>query len=161
MAPHRSSRLKIAQGVERAYKTLAEGWRELQNKSSGALIHFDAARGDKPNVGLSESSKWNLLSAEMWETAGSVIIRMEVPGVKKEDLDVSIVGDTVRVRGTRRVDGDGQERVFSLAERAYGQFERVIPVCRSVDKEHPEVSCEHGVVTVILPKTETIAPPRA
>jgi HSP20 family protein len=145
--------------MERAWESLTEGWRELLTRSSGALTHFgtEGARDDEP---AQEFPHWSLLAAETWETARSVVIRIEIPGMAEEDLTVDVHGNVLRIHGQKR-SGPGQEaRRYHLMERAYGQFKRSIPLPHSVNADAAEVSYRDGVLTVILPKTEPLPPRR-
>jgi HSP20 family protein len=146
--------------IVRAWEELTEGWRQLLSRNGGALTHFIrvAKKNESPGAD-SNFPQWGLLSAETWETARSVIVRIEVPGVKKEDLDVSIHGSTLRIRGEKRQEGGHQGKKYYLMERAYGRFERNITLPQNVASAESEVSYKDGILTVILEKTET-APPR-
>ena len=159
MDPFKNLRSRIEQGVVRACESLAEGWRELLSRSSGVLTHFDASARSKDEAEVQQPfPRWSLLAAETWETASSVIVRVELPGMKKEDIDVSIHGNLLRIRGEKRSGGNDQDRLYRLTERAYGRFERTIPIPCAIDRQRAEVSYKEGVMTVILPKTETIPP---
>lgn len=159
MDPLKQLRSGLERGIARAWETLTEGWRELLSRNSDALTHF--ARSHKRGPG-SESSqefpRWSLLAAEVWETAQSVIVRVELPGMKREDLKVSLQGNMLRIRGDKRSEGDHQERFYHLMERAYGRFERSIALPHNIDAARAEVSYSDGVVTVIVPKTEALPP---
>lgn len=160
MDPFKNLRLRLEQGVVRAYESLTEGWRELLSRSNGALTHFDtSAKSKEEAADPQDFPRWSLLAAETWETAQSVIVRVEIPGMKKGDIDISIHGNLLRIRGEKRSGGEHHGRRYRLMERAYGRFERTIPVPQTIDGDRAEVSYQDGVVTVILPKTET-TPPR-
>ena len=64
--------------IGRVRVSLTEGWRELLGRSSGALTHFDT-EGARKDQALQEFPSWSLLAAETWETAQSVVIRVEIP----------------------------------------------------------------------------------
>ena len=144
--------------IGRLRESLTEGWRELLARSSGALTYFgtDGARKDESPQ---EFPHWSLLAAETWETAHTVVIRMEIPGMNEGDLATDIHGNVLRIRGEKRSGAVHQGRRYHLMERAYGHFERRIPLPHGVDGEKAEVAYRDGVLTVILPKTE-IVPPR-
>lgn len=153
-------RSRIEQGVVRARQSLTEGWHELLSRSGGALTKFDVSTKSKEEAQARQDfPRWSLLAAETWETAQSVIIRMEMPGMRKEDINVSIHGNLLRIRGEKRSGGDYEGRLYRLTERAYGRFERTIAVPHGIDEQKAEVAYQDGVITVILPKTET-TPPR-
>ena len=145
--------------IERAWESLTEGWRELLTRSSGALTHF-GAEGAQKNESPEEFPHWSLLAAETWETAQSVVIRVEIPGMNEDDLAIDIHGNDLRIRGEKRSGAGQQVRSYHLMERAYGHFKRSIPLPHGVDADAAEVSYRDGVLTVILPKTEPLPPRR-
>jgi HSP20 family protein len=139
---------------------VSEGWRELLLRSSGSLTHY--VRAAKQLTGGrtdNDFPRWALLPGEAWETAQSVIVRIEMPGISNEDIDVKVGRGRLRIRGEKRSAGEHTPRHYHLMERAFGRFERTIPLPCTVDTTRTEVSCQDGVVTVILAKTEE-APPR-
>jgi len=144
--------------IERAWEGLTEGWRELLTRGSGSLTHFGNREGLKIEV-PTKFPQWSLLAAETWETALSVVIRIEIPGVNTDDLDVDIHENVLRIRGEKRSGSANEGRHYHLMERAFGYFKRSIPLPHGVDTERAEVSYRDGVLTVILPKTDS-APPR-
>jgi HSP20 family protein len=159
MDPLKNLRLRFEQGVVRAYESLTEGWRELLSRSGAALTHFDAAaKSNEEAEAAQDFPRWSLLAAETWETAQSVIVRVEMPGMRKEDIDISIQGNLLHIRGEKHPGDEHKDRLYQLTERAYGRFERSIPVSQEIDKEGAEVSYQDGVITVILPKKESIPP---
>jgi HSP20 family protein len=140
-------------------KASRRGWRELLTRSSGALTHFGtdgAGNHESPH----EFPRWSLLAAETWETAKSVVIRVEIPGMNESDLSIEVDGNALRVHGEKRSGTTRQRRRYHLTERAYGHFERTIPLPHGVDAEKAEVSYRDGVLTAILPKTDTLPPRR-
>jgi HSP20 family protein len=149
----------IRNAVGRAWESLSEGWRELLTRSAGAVTHFGVrrARGQEREP---EFAQWSLLAAETWETAQSVVIRAEIPGMNKEDFAIEVHGNMLRIRGERRADGAEPGRTYHLAERAFGRFERDIPLPHGVLADQAEVSYRDGVVVVILPKSEPVPPRR-
>jgi len=145
--------------IGRAWESLAEGWRELLTRSAGALTHF-ASEGVRKKQSPEDFPSWSLLAAETWETAQSIVIRVEIPGLKKEDLVVDVHGNFLRIRGERHSMAEAQGRRYHLMERAYGNFERRLPLPHEVDADKAEVTYRDGVVAVILPKTEAVPPRR-
>jgi HSP20 family protein len=161
MDPFRQLKSELERGISRAWESLAEGWREVFSRSSGALTHFVRAstqgRGDPAQENF---PSWGMLASESWETAQSVIVRLEIPGMSKEDIDVSIHRGSLWIRGEKRSGGDPQGRLYHLMERAFGRFERSIPLPANINAADAEVSYQNGVVTVIVPKTEESPPTR-
>jgi len=148
---------EIERALSGARKRLTGGWRELLARSSGAMTHF--VGGPKSaSADAAEFPEWALLAAESWETAQSVIIRIEAPGMRKEDLDVSITANGLRVRGEKRSAGNDRTRIYGLMERAFGRFERTIPLPHNIDASRAEVTYQDGVITVIIRKSRALPP---
>jgi HSP20 family protein len=156
MDPIRKLRLELERGISRAWESLTEGWREVLTRSSGTFAQQGKEEGNE------ESNKtfptWALLAGECWETAQSVIVRIELPGMRKEDIHVLVDHGRLRIRGIKRSSGEDEPRFYHLMERAFGSFERSVPLPPNIDAEHAEVAYEEGVITVILPKTEATPP---
>jgi HSP20 family protein len=98
------------------------------------------------------------LAGECWETAQSVIVKLELPGVSPEDIHVSCRPGALRVRGEKRAfDGHAVGR-YHFMERAFGRFERTVPLPHHIDAAKAEISYRDGVLTVVVPKTDTLPP---
>lgn len=89
-------------------------------------------------------------------------ITAELPGVAKEDLKISVDGDYLTLKGEKRLENTAEEEGCYRIERAYGSFQRLIPLPQEVDREKVEASFDKGVLTVRLPKlTPTTASKKA
>jgi HSP20 family protein len=145
--------------IERAWEGLTDGWRELLTRGGGSLTHF-GTEGTRKDELAREFPRWSLLAAESWETALSVVIRLEIPGMNADGLAIDIHGNVLRIRGEKRSGAAQEGRRYHLMERAYGHFERSMTLPHGVDPDKAEVSYHAGVLTVILPKTDTLPPRR-
>lgn len=145
---------ELAEGLGRAWENLAEGWRELVSRASGALTHFsrgrDAGSGQPPAASY---PSWGLLAGEVIETGKDLVVRLEIPGIEKQDCEISVEGNSLVVRGEKRAQWEEQGEHYYVLERAYGSFQRVIPLPRTVDRDAASAQYENGVLTVRLPKS--------
>lgn len=91
---------------------------------------------------------------ELLETADTIIIRAEVPGIPPEDIDISVRGDTVLLRGEKRADPREKGTVSHRSELDYGPFERSIKLPAAVKVDAIEASAKDGVLSLVLPKHE-------
>jgi HSP20 family protein len=158
MDPMRKLRSELERGISRAWESLTEGWREVLTRSSGALTQYVRAAKQRGKEADKSFPTWALLAGECWETAQSVIVRIELPGMRKEDIHVSVDHGRLRIRGIKRSSGEDEPRFYHLMERAFGSFERSVPLPSNIDAGHAEVAYDDGVITVILPKTEATPP---
>jgi len=81
-------------------------------------------------------------------------VRAEVPGVDEKDLEVSLAGDRLTLRGERKEDNEEKRKDYYRRERSHGAFHRMIALPEGIDPDKVEASFKRGVLTVKLPKTE-------
>lgn len=159
--PIKHLRAELGRGLLRAWEGLTEGWRELLTRSNGALTRFTRPAVKSKGAGGSETfPQWALLACEVWETAHAVIVRLELAGLRREDLDVSIENGTLRIRGEKRSAAAADGRTYHLMERAFGRFERRIAIPHNIDEDKAELAYQDGVLTAIIPKTKPAPPTR-
>jgi HSP20 family protein len=158
MKPIQKLRSELERRVGRAWEGLTEGWRELLTRGSGSLTQFVRAAKQRKGQQNPDFPRWGLLASEVWETAQAVIVRIELPGIRKEDLEISVVRGRLRIRGEKHNSADHQRRHYYLMERAFGRFERSIDLHSNIDAKRAEVSYRDGVITAIVPKTEATPP---
>ena len=148
----------ISREINRAWDNLSEGWRELLTRSSHALTPFsrgkDLADPQARVVDIVPPGfpRWSLLAAELEETPRDVLVRIELPGLDRDDCHVTIEGNVLRISGEKRFERDTEESTYHVMERAYGAFVRTMPLPRNVNADKAEASFRHGVLTVRLPK---------
>ena len=95
-------------------------------------------------------------AVDIFETESAVVVRLEMAGVRGEDLRVNLDGDQVRIRGIRRApEAPGMQRLHQM-EIAQGPFERSVRVAIAFDKEGVNAHLEDGVLEVTLPKARAV-----
>lgn len=147
----------IGRDLSRTWENISEGWRELLNHSSEALTQFTRHKNDEPGEHGSSGMRpafprWSLLAGEMEETDKEIVVRVELPGMEKEDCHITIDGGILYLRGEKRLERTTQDSTYHVMERAYGAFQRTIPLPRNVDTDNAQASYKNGVLTVRLPK---------
>jgi HSP20 family protein len=145
--------------MSRALESVTKAWRDFLVRITGRATYF-RTHDDRQDGPAQEFSHWSLLATETWETAQTVVIRIEVPGMSAGELTTEFHGNALHIRGEKRSGSAQHERRYHLRERAYGKFERRISLPRTVDSKRAEIAYRDGILTVILPKTE-IVPPHA
>ncbi len=81
----------------------------------------------------------------------NLIVKMDAPGLKKEDLDITVLNDRLFIRGTKRPDEEPEHKSVHRRERFYGSFERVIDLPNPVDVENIRATFCDGVLTITAP----------
>jgi len=109
-------------------------------------------RGERQ--GLSPSALRSLWApqVEVFERGNNLVIRAELPGLSREDVDVEIDDDTLIIRGERHNDVDDEQEGYYRSERSYGSFYRAIPLPDNIDASQCNASFRDGVLQVSLPK---------
>lgn len=142
----------IGRELNRAWEGLAEGWRELLSRSGNALTHFARDKDEGEQAGPVGFPHWALLAGEVEETEKDVLVRLEVPGMKKEECTITIEGNTLKLSGEKHFERETHDSTYHVMERAYGAFHRSVHLPRNVDSDKAEASYSNGVLTVRLPK---------
>ncbi|HIE38932.1 MAG TPA: Hsp20/alpha crystallin family protein [Anaerolineales bacterium] len=96
------------------------------------------------------------LPVDVYTTPEEIVLTASLPGLLPEEVDITIEGDTLTIRGELRPPLDNVEYLFQ--ERAYGHFSRSLTLNVPVDVEKAEAVFENGVLTLTLPKVEEIRP---
>ena len=85
-------------------------------------------------------------------------VRAELPGIKADNLDISLTGKSLAISGERKLDQEDKDAKYHRRERDAGRFQRMVSLPGDVDGDKVSASCENGVLTVTLPKAETAKP---
>jgi HSP20 family protein len=91
-------------------------------------------------------------ASDMFETADSIVIYVELAGVKKEDINVEIDGRAVEISGIKRRGREAEEYNFQRMERPFGFFKRTFDLPRTADEDSIGVSFNEGLLEIIISK---------
>ena len=97
-------------------------------------------------------------AVDVFEKEDKFVVKAELPGMKEDNIDVSVVGDTLSIRGEKKTETEIKEEDYYRCERSYGSFHRSISIPSNVDANKIEASFEDGVLEVALPKSAKIKP---
>ena len=97
---------------------------------------------------------------DIYETDEAFVLKAELPGFSKEDVQIELHGNRLTLRGERKHDTEAKEEQYHRLERAYGRFERVFWLPATVDAEKIKASFTNGVLELRLPKSEAAKPKR-
>jgi HSP20 family protein len=95
---------------------------------------------------------------DIYDTAHEVVIKAELPDVKREDISVTFENNVLTLRGERRFESDVPREQFQRAERFYGSFSRSFTIPATVDSTQIAAAYKDGVLTVRLPQREEAKP---
>ena len=97
-------------------------------------------------------------SLEMYEKEDRFVVRVELPGVKREDIDISMTGEILTIRGERKAPTEISVEEYHRCEVCYGLFSRSITVPAAVDATKVEATYSEGVLEVTMPKAKEAVP---
>ncbi|TCS70540.1 heat shock protein Hsp20 [Sulfuritortus calidifontis] len=150
---------QVKESVQSFWDNVAEGWRHLWHSASGALTRFKP--GDKTDlpgpvevddVSWLPSRGWSMLGGDVFEDDKRLVVRLEVPGLEKEDIDIQVTDDALIVSGEKRFQKEDTQGRWRVMQCAYGSFRRVVPLPLPVKAEAARASYRNGVLKVELPK---------
>jgi HSP20 family protein len=92
------------------------------------------------------------------EESDQFVVRAELPGMKADEIDISVTHDTLSISGERKIPAESQDAKYHRKEREAGKFNRIVNMPGQVNTEKVEASSVDGILTVILPKAEEAKP---
>jgi HSP20 family protein len=87
-----------------------------------------------------------------------IVLKAELPGIKREDIDIRVENNLLTIRGERKREHETKDEAYHRVERTYGAFSRSFSLPSSVDTEHVNADFKDGVLTVTLPAREEAKP---
>lgn len=90
--------------------------------------------------------------ADIFERNGDIVIKAELPGVAKEDVDVSVEQDSLVIKGERKAEKEVKEESYYRMERSFGSFYRRLPIPEGVSADQISATYADGVLEVRIPK---------
>jgi HSP20 family protein len=131
-----------------------EMWRQTVGFSPLTML-----RSARPFSGLGAAHMFGLPASDVRETDEGYVLSVELPGLKREDIDIQLRGDNLIISGHKEDEKSHAAAPYRISERRFGRFERSFPVSPDVNRSRIEASCRDGLLTVRLPKTERSQPP--
>lgn len=95
---------------------------------------------------------------DVYQTVDDVVVEAALPGIKPEEVDITITGDTLTIKGEHKEEQAVKEEDYFYRERRYGAFSRSVAIPAKVKSDKAEAVFENGVLTLRLPKAEEIKP---
>lgn len=107
-----------------------------------------------PSIRWPEEMEISYPAVDIFEDNKHVTVKAELPGMKKEDLDVNITEDAITISGEKKKEEKMEEKDYYRVERSHGSFSRTFSFPSDVQSAKAKASFHDGVLEVIIPKTE-------
>lgn len=119
----------------------------LQNRVNG--LFQDYGRNGQDELTTTGSF---VPAVDVYEDEQKITLKLEIPGVNQEDVDVRLENNTLTIRGERKFEKEEKEENFHRIERRYGSFARSFALPNTVDTENVHASYDNGVLKIELSK---------
>lgn len=141
-----------------------DAWQSLRNEMDRLSDRFSGGFGipslrrmfePKPNWLYEGSFSWSPPAIDITEDdkAYKITANYEVPGLEQKNLDVTVSGDLVTIKGEKSSGKEKKDKDYHVSERAYGSFQRSFALPDGVDRDKIAADLSTGVLTITLPKT--------
>lgn len=111
-----------------------------------------------PRTGVLAPLTGGGLPLDVYETDQDVVVKASLPGVKAEDIDISVVGDSLTIKGSVQEESEVEDGCYYCRERREGTYQRSITLPSIIQADKAEAKVEDGVLTLVLPKAEEVKP---
>jgi HSP20 family protein len=149
----------VRQNLSAFWDNVAEGWRHLWRSAAGAVTRFRP--GEATNLPSPAevdddfylpTRGWSMLGGDVFEDEARLVVRIEVPGMEKDDIAIEVTDDALRISGEKRFERETTEGRWRVMQCAYGSFHRLVPLPVPVKADAARASYRNGVLRVELPK---------
>ena len=120
--------------------------RELERLARSAIVPVQEVEKE-----IEERLKF-VMPVEVYETPNEFVVKVELPGVKKEDVDIVVRDNYLVIKAEKKEEVEEERQHIHLRERVYGKFERVIPLPPDLDTDNAKASFKDGVLEIRIPK---------
>ena len=95
---------------------------------------------------------------DMYQTDTDVVVKAALPGIKPEEIDITITGDTLTIKGETKAEEEVKQESYFCREHRYGAFSRSVSLPAGVKTDKTEADIDNGVLTLTIPKSEQVKP---
>lgn len=135
--------------------------RELDTLQSDVNRLFDSFFGRRGEAGGAAQARRRWVPAmDLVETGDSLVLRADLPGLGRDDVEVEVKDGVLTVSGERRAEHEDKREGYHRGERSFGQFSRSLELPKGVDPESVSAEFENGVLEVRIPKPAERQPTR-
>lgn len=127
----------------------------LQQEMNRLFDDFFRGFEPTPFQGLEERLMVFSPSVDVKETDKEIVVKAELPGIDEQDIEVLLSENALTIKGEKKEEKEEKTKQYHRVERAYGAFNRMIPLPGGMDMEKAKSIYKNGILTIKLPKTET------
>jgi len=95
---------------------------------------------------------------DIYEDQDAIVIKVDLPGIKQEEIDIEMTDETLTIRGERQFDDEARRENYVRVERQYGKFQRSFTIGLPIQADKVRAGYRNGILELTLPKAEAIKP---
>jgi HSP20 family protein len=95
---------------------------------------------------------------DLYQNNDEVVVKAALPGLKADDVQISVTADVLTLRGEFKQENEQKDATYHIREQRYGSFERSVMLPSKVQSDKAKADFENGVLTITLPKAESVKP---
>jgi len=135
-----------------------DSFRELEaiQNAMNRMFESSLTRWGDRDVGLLEGA-WSP-AIDIYDSKDSIVVKADIPGMTKDEIEVSVHGDTLVIKGEKKQEQEEKGKDYIRAERFYGAFNRVVSLPAAVDASKVNATYKNGVLELVMPKKEEAKP---
>jgi len=126
----------------------------LRTQGDTAQLANPRSRGPRENV---SAQVWSP-PVDVYEDPHSIVIKVDLPGIKQEEIDIEMADDSLTIRGERKFEDEERQEHYVRVERQYGRFQRSFTIGLPLESDKITATYRNGILEVTLPKAEAIKP---
>jgi len=119
---------------------------------------MDRLFNDAFTPSLNTASGWQVPAVDLYQTDDEIVVKATLPGLNSDDVQISITGDMLTLKGEFKQEEEKKERAYHLREQRYGAFERTFALPTDVIADKAKAEFDNGILTITLPKAEEVKP---
>jgi HSP20 family protein len=133
-------------------------WRDLAGMQDRMNRLFGELYGRRSDEDIFSRGEW-MPPVDIYQSGkDELVLKIEVPGLKKEEIDLRVENNMLTIRGERRRESDVKDEQYHRVERSYGGFSRSFTLPNTVDTDKVKADYRDGVLTITLPTREEAKP---
>lgn len=142
----------------RARDLWTDPFRDLEQiqREVNRLFDFSLSRREDKETGLLEGM-WTP-AVDIFDSKDNILVRADLPGLKKEDIDISVRDNVLTIKGEKKQEKEVKEKEYVRTERFYGSFHSAMSLPAGVDESKVTAAYKNGVLEITLPKKEEAKP---
>ncbi len=134
------------------------GWKSPFEEMERMRRQMDWLSGSLSSVLFGQPAAGVFPLMNVTEDKDNYYVRAELPGLKADELEISVTGDNLSIAGERKLPIEDEKAQYHRREREAGRFSRIVSLPAEIDAGKVEARCADGVLTVTLPKAEAAKP---